>query len=449
MDAENFNPFTQDILEKARIGIWVIEILNNQHPKMTIDGVMEDLFGVKGKKYTPEELYDIWYNNLDKDYLDEINKALSKMKKGTKIEVQYPWKHPKKGTTYFRCGGVRDKSFKEGYRFGGSCQDISEVVHIQKQTEKKEEELKSVRKDILTYTGIMQAICRNYESLYYVNIKTFEYQEFVSNGSFKSLKVQRHGKDFFEDSANEIPKVIYVTDRRKLLDFMKKETIMPDLLERKTMSIRYRILVNKTPVYYQMKVVPAADNDQDHYLFAIQNIETQVEKENQYTERLRAAAEMANTDGLTGVKNRLAYEKAEEIMNSEITSGVMNPFSICVFDVNNLKKMNDKYGHEAGDELLCDASKMICSFFSHSPVYRIGGDEFAVILIGADYFDRKTIISAFRKKCLANNKKSDSVVIACGLAEYDFNKDKLLEDVFARADKEMYLNKKKLKENKK
>ena len=264
MDAENFNPFTQEILEKARIGIWVIEILNNQHPKMTIDGVMEDLFGVKGKKYTPEQLYDIWYNNLDKDHLDEINKALSKMKKGTKIEVQYPWKHPKKGIIYFRCGGVRDKSFKEGYRFGGSCQDISEIVHIQKQTEKKEEELKMAKKDILTYTGIMQAICRNYESLFYVNIRTGEYQEFVSNGSFKSLKVQRHGKDFFEDSANDIPKVIYVTDRRKLLDFMKKETIMPDLLERKTMSISYRILVNKTPVYYQMKVVPAADNDQDH-----------------------------------------------------------------------------------------------------------------------------------------------------------------------------------------
>ena len=124
----------------------------------------------------------------------------------------------------------------------------------------------------------------------------------------------------------------------------------------------------------------------------------------------------------------------------------MNPFSICVFDVNNLKKMNDKFGHEAGDQLLCEASRMICSFFSHSPVYRIGGDEFAVILIGADYFDRKSILTALRKKSNINNKKTDAVVIASGLADYDYNKDMLLQDTFSRADKDMYLNKKKLKE---
>ena len=446
MDEVKKNQLSREVLKKTKTGLWTIEIKENSHPKMSGDEVMENYLGVKGKKYSPEELYDIWFKSIDKAYHEKIQKAINKMKKGKLVEFEYISHTSKKDLKNIRVSGTLDKSYTSGVRIEGIYQNITDFVQLQKKVEVSKEELVKAKNSITTYTGIMHALCRDYESVYYVNIDTFKYKEYIASENFSGFKIQHEGEDFFDDTIENIPKVVYVTDRAKLIEFMNKETILPDLKKRKTLSIRYRVILNKKPVFFQMNVVPALEKDSNHYIFAIQNVTSQVDKEKEYTDKLRAASEMANTDGLTGVKNRLAFEKAEEIMNSEISGGVMNPFSICVFDVNNLKKMNDKFGHEAGDQLLCEASRMICSFFSHSPVYRIGGDEFAVILIGADYFDRKSILTALRKKSNINNKKTDAVVIASGLADYDFNKDMLLQDTFSRADKDMYLNKKKLKE---
>ena len=219
---------------------------------------------------------------------------------------------------------------------------------------------------------------------------------------------------------------------------------MPALLERKTISIRYRIVVKGEPLFYRLTAAPSVEQDGDHYIFGVQNIEENVKQEKEYAEKIRLATEMANSDALTGIKNRLAFERAEERMNEEITEGTISPFAIGVFDVNNLKKTNDKYGHEAGDILICEAAKLICNAFSHSPVFRVGGDEFAVILLGADYFDREKIISKFRKTAL-HNRKNGKPVVSSGLSEFIFGNDLKVSDVFDRADEKMYENKKKLK----
>ena len=112
--------------------------------------------------------------------------------------------------------------------------------------------------------------------------------------------------------------------------------------------------------------------------------------------------------------------------------------------MNNLKKTNDKYGHETGDALICEAAKLICTTFTHSPVYRIGGDEFAVILLGADFFDREKIFAKFQKTA-SHNRKENKAVVASGFADFVFGADKNVAAVFDRADDFMYENKKKLK----
>ena len=171
-------------------------------------------------------------------------------------------------------------------------------------------------------------------------------------------------------------------------------------------------------------------------------VNVQVHKGEEYKKRLAQAQSKANIDALTGVKNKHAYLTAEEQLNRLIYEQNALEFAIAVFDVNNLKSINDEYGHHAGDIYLCDACKIICGIFQNSPVFRIGGDEFAVIIKGADYTNLDKLINAVDNHN-ENAVKSKGIVIACGVAKYE--NDDCVARVFERADLNMYENKNNLK----
>lgn len=101
-------------------------------------------------------------------------------------------------------------------------------------------------------------------------------------------------------------------------------------------------------------------------------------------EKITKARTMTDIDPLTGIKNKHAYAQWEENINGRIKEGDQNPFAVVVCDINNLKIVNDMYGHNEGDACIKNACARICGVFSHSPVFRIGGDEFVVILSGED-----------------------------------------------------------------
>lgn len=115
--------------------------------------------------------------------------------------------------------------------------------------------------------------------------------------------------------------------------------------------------------------------------------------------------------------------------------------------MNGLKQINDTLGHKAGDDHIREASKLICDIFKHSPVFRIGGDEFTVILRGSDYDDREALCKTLSEQIEKNNE-TGGVVIACGISEFIPGSDKAVSAVFERADELMYANKKQLKANK-
>lgn len=162
----------------------------------------------------------------------------------------------------------------------------------------------------------------------------------------------------------------------------------------------------------------------------------------EYVERLAQVQSQAKVDSLTGVKNKNAYQEAEELLNHRIMEHRPPNFAITVLDVNDLKKINDTKGHKAGDEYICNACKIICKTFKHSPVFRIGGDEFAVISQNEDFDHIHELIDR-----IANYndqaRQSDKPVIACGMAIY--TDEDCVASVFIRADKKMYENKKHLK----
>ena len=162
-------------------------------------------------------------------------------------------------------------------------------------------------------------------------------------------------------------------------------------------------------------------------------------------EELGEIKEIAYKDALTGVKSKYAYSEEELNIDAAIQDGSAGELGVVVCDVNDLKAVNDTYGHSAGDEYIKSACRLICKLYDHSPVFRVGGDEFVVILRGGDYDRRRELLKELDEIVEANNGQGD-VVVAAGMAEYEQG-DQKLHDVFHRADQRMYERKTQLKAN--
>ena len=184
------------------------------------------------------------------------------------------------------------------------------------------------------------------------------------------------------------------------------------------------------------------------------NVKISYESGNELGILVRSIREMAAKlevyvyrDKLTGLRNAAAYiSKAAELDSQSKLVNDLN-YGVVIFDANFLKKVNDNYGHEAGNELLRHAAQVICKVFENSPVYRIGGDEFAAILEGPDYENRESLIALFDEKLEEEhfNAAGDTlnVSVARGLGVYEFGME--FEDVAKKADVAMYNHKSAIK----
>ena len=152
----------------------------------------------------------------------------------------------------------------------------------------------------------------------------------------------------------------------------------------------------------------------------------------------------ANTDPLTGVKSKHAYAETEQETDAQIAAGEAGLFALAVCDVNGLKYVNDTYGHKAGDAYIRSAAMLICEIFQHSPVFRIGGDEFAVLMNGRDFAERENLMQLLAQRS-EENVAREEVVVAAGCSDYIPGEDITLHQVFERADDRMYREKQRLK----
>ncbi len=162
-----------------------------------------------------------------------------------------------------------------------------------------------------------------------------------------------------------------------------------------------------------------------------------------------AMSVLATKDALTGVQNKTAFDEKMNTLKSEFDAGDKD-FGLVMADLNNLKMINDSYGHDKGDISIRKVSAMICEVFEHSPVYRVGGDEFMVVLKGRDYLNAADLTGQFRSRIQSVSSESslkpwERISAAIGYALYDETVDKSVEDVRIRADREMYRNKKDMK----
>lgn len=158
-----------------------------------------------------------------------------------------------------------------------------------------------------------------------------------------------------------------------------------------------------------------------------------------------AMSELATRDSLTGIRNKTAFAAHIQELQNRIDKKEEVRIAIGVFDCDNLKGINDQYGHDKGDEYLKAASRLICSVFKHSAVFRVGGDEFTAVLGSEDFLNRASLADEFYRESDRINSAAehewDEAHVAIGIAVYDPRIDKAVSDTVRRADKIMYDNK--------
>lgn len=169
------------------------------------------------------------------------------------------------------------------------------------------------------------------------------------------------------------------------------------------------------------------------------------QREEEQLEELSSAKVLAYTDPLTGIKNRYAYVELEERIDERIAKAEMEAFSLIVFDLNDLKLINDKLGHYEGDQYIIESIRQIKFFFPHAELYRFGGDEFVAYVEKEGLKDRHERLELFNKK-VEENYASGEPIIATGISDYRPSRDNTYRAVFSRADERMYVRKRQLKE---
>ena len=326
----------------------------------------------------------------------------------------------------------------EGKNFVLCVKDIENELAAERVRKEK------IKKEI-SFTQIAESLASNYDIIYYVDIENSNYVGYTSRNILGHMEVQEQGLDFYHDISGNIPKLIHPDDIERLLGVLTNDNLRSTLDMRRVTEIDYRMIVNDEVKYTRLTARKSSDGR--HFILGIENIDEMVKKERSQLTALNAEREIARRDGLTGVKNKYAYDELIKSVQANITSGLdYLPFAIAVCDLNYLKQTNDTLGHQAGDELLKAACKLICYTFDHSPVFRIGGDEFAVFIRGDDYDNRAKLEGSFKEQVLKNDESGDGPVVAIGVAVFEQGIDLSVEDVFERADELMYVNKKELKE---
>ncbi|MBR3084280.1 MAG: diguanylate cyclase [Oscillospiraceae bacterium] len=306
----------------------------------------------------------------------------------------------------------------------------------------KENAMKKTLAENATFFQIAASLANQYDTIYYVDMLNDHYIEFSSTDVYKSLDVRPAGDDFFTESLANIDRVIHPEDRSAFHRMLNKANMIQMLQGKHMLTHTYRLLVGSGVMYARLSVIWATDNK--HLIIGVMNIDQEVRREQEIEKKLSVANEKAYRDEMTGVKNKAAFTEYEENLQQQISAGTAGDFAVVVCDVNGLKEVNDRLGHMEGDAYIRSASSLICRVWSHSPVFRIGGDEFAVVLQGEDYANRAALLDQIQAQ-VAENRRAGKVVVAVGMAEYRAGDDSGVAAVFERADNRMYENKAALK----
>ena len=270
------------------------------------------------------------------------------------------------------------------------------------------------------------ALTRDFICVYAVDPVTSHYVEYSATADYAALGVPPEGDDFFAQSRKESERHIYPEDLEKFQTLLTRENVMREVEKNGFYSFNYRMLMNGEPVYLSLKAALVEEADGKKLIIGFNNIDSQIKREQEYARKLADARNRANLDTLTGVKNKTGFRILSDVLTRQIAARQTVRFAIALFRLDELEQINDDKGREAGDQLIRDVCATICGAFRHCPVFRVAGDQFAVV-IQRNSFDHLDELMTEAKNRISVNGWN----ISSGVAKRDGAES--VADVFARA----------------
>ncbi len=375
------------------------------------------------------------YENDRKQFIDRMNKdrLLEEIEKHG--SVNYPYRLLIDGEPVY----VSMKIKRNGQHIIIGVSNVDTQVKDRMAAARAAEEKKSYQR--------LTALNGNLIVLYYVDLESDQYTEFSASKEYEDLGISKHGSDFFSSTYENSLRTIHPEDQALFHSQVTKENILATINRDGIFVLDYRLMSGDLPTYVRLKAAKVEEDGKTILIIGLLDEDAQIRQEQEYARNLSAARKMATIDSLTGVKNKHAYVQWEETINEGIKERTQEPFAVVVCDINNLKAVNDLYGHKEGDVCIRNACSKICRVFSHSPVFRTGGDEFVVILLGEDYSQREKLMEQINELPADRSKIRIGETVAAGMVEYNKELHFSLLSVFEEADKAMYVRKQALKES--
>ena len=299
------------------------------------------------------------------------------------------------------------------------------VNNVDAQTRQKEA-LARIQAEQATYSRI-SALMQGVICIYTIDPETNRYTEYSSTKDYAGLNLPKEGEDFFAQSRMESTRHVYPDDITKFQTLLTRDNILEEIKKNGYCAFQYRMLLEGEITYVSLKAALVEEQDGPQLIIGINNIDAQVRREQDYERKLSAARSKANLDTLTGVKNRTAYENMSEALSQQIEGGQAVKYAIALCRVKDLELVNETKGREAGDQLIREACAIVCNVFKHSPVFRVAGDEFAVIAQGHDFECADQLVARLKE-----TGENGEPAISCGMAKYD--ERERVSAVFARAE---------------
>ena len=246
----------------------------------------------------PEDLYNLWCNNVDLSYYEAYAEFVDQMTRGEMSELEYAWNHQSRGVIFLQNHGKRNDEYTRGMRLEGCCTDVTEQI-----------EFKMHLREFEQYADIANTLGDGFDNIYYVDINDNSFIAFNAQGVVKTLDAMTC-KDFFEGFEQALEKVVYREDWEAVKDFVNKEKMLHGLQKDRAVSVAFRFLLDGQQVFYRLKAAKTPDSD-SHIVVTLENVD---EEETAKAERKAISIrDMAVISGLSDDFGCVVYVDCETL----------------------------------------------------------------------------------------------------------------------------------------